>query len=164
MLSSMQGQGQGQMQSQGQGQNQRQNQLWGQVQGQTQTQEQGHEQGQGQVDTINLATIVTEWRKIHEEITQLRQQASEKTKRATVLENIIMNIMKQQNVGALDLKSSGGRILYAKKQRKSGLNGKVIQKLLTEHLKDEVKAAEAVKYLSEHREAVTKEKLAYEKM
>ena len=154
MLSSMQSQGQ--MQAQGQGQNQGQNQVWGQAQGQDQT--------QGQVDTINLATIVTEWRKIHEEITQLRQQASEKTKRATVLENIIMNIMKQQNVGALDLKSSGGRILYAKKQRKSGLNGKVIQKLLTEHLKDEVKAAEAVKYLSEHREAVTKEKLAYEKM
>lgn len=142
------------MQGQGQGQGQNQSQMWGHNQGQEQT----------QVDTINLATIVTEWRKMHDEITQLRQQASEKTKRATVLENIIMNIMKQQNVGALDLKSSGGRILYAKKQRKSGLNGKVIQKLLTEHLKDEVKAAEAVKYLSEHREAVTKEKLAYEKM
>jgi len=72
--------------------------------------------------------------------------------------------MKQQNLGALDLKSSGGRILYAKKQRKSGLNEKVIQKLLTEHLKDETKAAEAVKYLKDKREAVVKEKLAYEKL
>jgi len=35
---------------------------------------------------------------------------------------------------------------------------------LTEHLKDETKAAEAVKYLTEHREAVTQEKLAYEKL
>jgi hypothetical protein len=116
------------------------------------------------VDPVNLATIVTEWRRVHEEISQLRQQASEKAKRANVLEGIIMNIMKQQNVGALDLKSSGGRILYNKKQRKSGLNSKVIQKLLTEHLKDETKAAEAVKYLSEHREAVVKEKLAYERL
>ena len=72
--------------------------------------------------------------------------------------------MKQQNVGALDLKSSGGRILYEKKERKSGLNAKTIQKLLTEHLKDETKAAEAVKYMAEHRDAVTKEKLAYERV
>jgi hypothetical protein len=119
---------------------------------------------QAPVDTTNLATIVSEWRKMHEEIASLKQQASEKKKRAIVLENIIMNIMRQQNMGAIDLRSSGGRILYEKKERKSGLNSKTIQKLLTEHLKDEMKAADAVKYLTEHREAVTKEKLSYEKM
>jgi hypothetical protein len=117
-----------------------------------------------QVDVSNLATIVSEWRRIHEEIAQHKQAASEKTKRAKVLEAIIMNIMKQQNLGALDLKSSGARILYEKQQRKSGLNAKTLQKLLTEHLKDEAKAAEALKYVTEHREAVTKEKLAYEKL
>ena len=116
------------------------------------------------VDTQNLATVVTEWRKMHEEIAQHKQQASEKNKRAKVLEGIIMNIMKQQNLGALDLKSSGGRILYEKKEHKAGLNTKTIQKLLTEHLKDETKAAEALKYMEEHRDAVTKEKLSYEKM
>ena len=110
----------------------------------------------------NLGTVVTEWRRINDEISQHRQQASEKTKRAKVLEGLIMNIMKQQNLGALDLKNSGGRILYEKQQRKTGLNPKVIQKLLTEHMKDETKAAEALKYINEHREAVTKEKLAYE--
>jgi hypothetical protein len=115
-------------------------------------------------DAQNLATIVTEWRKMHEDIQTLKQQASEKTKRAKVLEAIIMNIMKQQNLGALDLKSSGGRILYEKQQRKSGLNAKTIQKLLTEHLKDETQAAEAVKYMTEHRDEVTKEKLSYTKL
>ncbi len=124
----------------------------------------GKEMDSSSNDTHNLATIVSEWRKIHEEIAQHKQQASEKTKRANVLEAIIMNIMKQQNVGALDLKSSGGRILYEKKERKSGLNTKTIQKLLTAHLKDETKAAEAVKYLTDNREPVTKEKLAYEKL
>lgn len=116
------------------------------------------------VDTNNLAVVVTEWRKLHDEITQHKQQASEKKKRAAVLESIIMNIMKQQNVGALDLKSSGGRILYEKMERKSGLGAKKLQKLLVEHLKDETKAAEAIKYINEHRDAVTKEKLAYEKL
>jgi hypothetical protein len=121
-------------------------------------------QQQPPVDTANLATIVSEWRKMHEEIASLKQQASEKKKRAVVLENIIMNIMRQQNMDAIDLKSSGGCILYEKQQRKTGLNTKTIQKLLTEHLKDESKAAEAVKYLAEHREVVMKEKLFYEKM
>lgn len=116
------------------------------------------------VDTQNLATIVTEWRKMHEEISAARQQISEKRKRVQVLESIILNIMKQQNLGALDLKSSGGRILYEKKERKAGLNAKTIQKLLTEHLKDESAAAEALKYINEHREATTKEGLAYEKL
>jgi hypothetical protein len=115
------------------------------------------------MDPQNLATIVVEWRRIHEEITQLRQQASEKTKRAKILEAIIMNIMKQQNVGARDLKSSGGRILYEKKERKGGLGAKTLQKLLTEHMKDETKAADAIKYLNEHRDARTLERLAYER-
>ena len=121
------------------------------------------EQQQQPVDTQNLSLVVTEWRRICDEISQHKQQASEKGKRVKVLEGIIMNIMKQQNLGALDLKSSGARILYQKKEGKSGLNGKVLQKLLTEHLKDEAKATEALKYINEHREATTKEKLAYEK-
>ena len=61
-------------------------------------------QQQPPVDTVNLATIVSEWRKMHEEIASLKQQASEKKKRAVVLENIIMNIMRQQNMGAIDLR------------------------------------------------------------
>ena len=120
-------------------------------------------QEQQPVDTQNLATVVTEWRRICDEISVHKQQVSEKTKRVKVLESIILNIMKQQNLGALDLKSSGGRILYQKKEGKSGLNAKVLQKLLTDHMKDETKAAEALKYINEHREAITKEKLAYEK-
>lgn len=115
-------------------------------------------------DVQNLATIVSEWRRNHDEISQQKQQIREKVKRVKVLEAIIMNIMKQQNMGAIDLKSSGGRILYEKQERKSGLSSKTLQKLLTEHLKDETKASEAVKYLTEHRDAVTKEKLAYEKL
>lgn len=119
---------------------------------------------QTQVDPQNLATIVTEWRKIHEEISQMKEKVKENKKRAVVLESIIMNIMKQKNLGALDLKSSGGRILYEKKERKGGLGAKTLQKLLTEHMKDEAKAAEAIKYLNEHRDAKTLERLSYERM
>lgn len=115
-------------------------------------------------DVQNLATIVTEWRRIHEEIAKAKQEVSEKNKRAKVLEGIIMGTMKQHNLGALDLKSSGGRILYEKKERKGGLNTKKLQKFATEHMKDETKAAEFVKYVQEHLETINKEKLAYEKL
>ena len=128
----------------------------------------GSQQG-GQVDvppmdTQNLATIVLEWRRIQDELVGLRQQTSEKNKRAKILEGIILNIMKQNNMGALDLKSSGARILYEQKQTKITLNPKTLQKLLTEHMKDETKAAEAVQYISEHREGGVKDKLKCEKL
>jgi hypothetical protein len=116
------------------------------------------------VDAANLGQIVGEWRRLNDDIAAMKQQVSEKTKRSKILEAIILNIMKQNNLGALDLKSSGARVLYEKKEKKGGLNGKKIQQLLTEHLKDETKAAEAVKYLIEHRDAKTTEKLFYEKL
>jgi len=115
------------------------------------------------VDTQNLATIVTEWRRMCDEVAIQKQQVGEKGKKIKVLEGIILSIMKQKNLGALDLKASGGRILYKKKEGKSGLNAKSLQKLLTAHLKDETKAVEALKYINENREATTKEKLSYEK-
>ena len=114
-------------------------------------------------DTQNLAMIVTQWRSMSDELTLLKQQVAEKAKRVKVLEGLIMSAMKKDNLGALDLKSSGGRILYEKKDGKSGLSAKVLQKLLTEHLKDETKASEALKYIAEHREVVNKEKISSEK-
>ena len=114
-------------------------------------------------DLTNLGTIVQEWRRIHEEISDLKQQAREKSKRVKVLEEIVMKTMKVNNIGALDLKNSGGRILYNKKQSKEGLNPKVIQELLTAHMKSEEKAAEAIKYISDNRKSKTVEGLLYEK-
>jgi hypothetical protein len=115
------------------------------------------------LDVNNLGTVVQEWRRIHEEISDLKQQAREKSKRAKVLEEIVMKTMKVNNIGALDLKNSGGRILYNKKNAKEVLNPKTIQKLLTQHFKSDEKAIEALKYINEHRESKTRESLLYEK-
>jgi hypothetical protein len=118
---------------------------------------------QSPIEISNLGTIVQEWRRLHEEISELRQQAREKTKRIQILQEIVLKTMKVNNIGALDLKNSGGRILYDKKQSKEGLNPKTIHKLLSEHFKNEQTAAEALKYIAEHRESKTREKLVYEK-
>lgn len=115
------------------------------------------------VEISNLGTIVQEWRRLHEEISDINQQVREKKKRVKILEEIVLKTMKMNNIGTLDLKNSGGRILYNKKNSKEGLNAKTIHKLLSEHLKSEEKAAEAIKYINEHRESKTRENLLYEK-
>ena len=115
------------------------------------------------VEISNLGTIVQEWRRLHEEISDINQQVREKKKRVKILEEIVLKTMKIHNIGTLDLKNSGGRILYNKKNSKEGLNAKTIHKLLSEHMKSEEKATEAIKYINEHRESKTRENLLYEK-
>lgn len=119
------------------------------------------ENGTQPIDMANLIPIIQEWRRIHEEIAELNQQTRERRKRIKILDGIILEKMKQGNIGALNLKS--GRILYKKKESKEGLAPKTVQKLLTEHLQDEKAAAEAMRYVLENRESKITEKIEYEK-
>ena len=110
-----------------------------------------------------LTSIISNWKEISGELKTLNEQVREKRKRLKVMEEMILRIMKKHNIGALDLKGSGGRILYRRSSSKSGINDKVLFGLLSEHLKSETSAAEAVKYITEHRETKSKESLVYEK-
>ncbi len=113
-------------------------------------------------DTATLPTAIKEWCRIQEEITQFKLQIRERTRRSKALENFIMEIMKRNNIGALDLKSSGGRILYKKSKRTAGLSGDTLNKLLADALKSEEKAQEVIKYISENRSTKVSELLSYE--
>jgi hypothetical protein len=110
-----------------------------------------------------LSSIIKEWKETNEQIKVLNDQVREKRKRVKVQEEMILRIMKKHNIGALDLKSSGGRILYRRSTTKGGINEKILFGLLSQHLKSETDAAAAIKYITEHREAKTKESLRYEK-
>jgi hypothetical protein len=110
-----------------------------------------------------LTSIISNWKEISGELKTLNEQVREKRKRLKVMEEMILRIMKKHNIGALDLKGSGGRILYRRSSSKSGINDKILFGLLSEHLKSETSAAEAVKYITEHRQTKSKESLVYEK-
>jgi len=116
-----------------------------------------------QQELSQLSNIIKEWKETNEQIKVLNEQMREKRKRIKVQEEMILRIMKKHNIGALDLKSSGGRILYKRSTTKGGINEKILFGLLTQHLKSETDAAAAIKYITEHREAKTKESLRYEK-
>jgi hypothetical protein len=116
-----------------------------------------------QSEMTQLSTAIQEWKRVHDELVEVRQDMREKGKRVKVLESVIMQIMKKNNIGALDLRSSGGRLLYKKKASKTGFSPKTLMKLLSDHFKSETKAAEVLTYITTNRESKVRELLAYEK-
>ena len=110
-----------------------------------------------------LSQMIKSWKELHGEVATLKEQVREKNKRLKVMEEMILRIMKKNNIGALDLSNSGGRLLYRRSNAKAGLSPKTLLSLLTDHLKSEQKAAEAIKYITDNREARVRESLLYEK-
>ena len=116
-----------------------------------------------QQELEQLSIMIKSWRDLHTESVELSAQVKEKKKRSKALEEMILRIMKKHNIGALDLKESGGRILYRRSSTKTGLTPKTLLTLLAEHLKSEDAATNALKYINEHREARVRESLLYER-
>ena len=78
-----------------------------------------------------LSQIIKDWKEANEQVKELNEQVREKRKRLKVQEEMILRIMKKHNIGALDLKGSGGRILYRKSTSKGGMNEKLLFGLLS---------------------------------
>jgi predicted GNAT family N-acyltransferase len=113
-----------------------------------------------------LATLthsIIEWRRLKEENDSRKQQLREAGTKMKALEEIIVRVMKSHNIGALDLKNSGGRVLFKRQKRAAGLGQKTMEKLIAEHLESQEKAQNLMKYIQEHREVVIKESIQYEK-
>ena len=114
-------------------------------------------------EMATLKEIIMAWREIEDDLSTLNSQIREKKKKQKTMEEIILRIMKKNNIGALDLKGSGGRLLYRRQTMKGTLNVKTLTEMLTTHLKSETAATEALKFINEHRGAKVKESLMYEK-
>ena len=113
-----------------------------------------------------LATLthsIIEWRRLKEDNDSRKQQVREANTKMKALEEVILRVMKNNNIGVLDLKNSGGRVCFRKQKRQVGLGQKNMVKLITEHLQSEEKASELMNYIQEHREVITKESIHYEK-
>jgi hypothetical protein len=123
------------------------------------------EQQKAQQELSQLSNIIKEWKQTAEEVKTLNEAMREKRKKVKVQEEMILRIMKKHNIGALDLKGSGGRILYRRSTTKGGMNDKLLFGLLAQYMKSETAAADAIKFIEEQRTASskTKESLLYEK-
>ena len=114
-------------------------------------------------DIAMLTHSIIEWRRLKEENDSRKQQMREAATKMKALEEIIVRVMKSHNIGALDLKNSGGRVLFKKQKRQAGLGQRNMEKLIAEHLESQEKAQNLMKYIQEHREVVIKETIQYEK-
>lgn len=114
-------------------------------------------------DIAMLTHSIIEWRRLKEENDVHKQQVREAGTKMKALEEIIVRVMKSHNIGALDLKNSGGRVLFKKQKRQAGLGQKNMEKLIAAHLESQEKAQNLMKYIQEHREVVIVEKIQYEK-
>ena len=114
-------------------------------------------------EMATLTHSIIEWRKLKEEHEKVRHQLREYGTKMKKLEEIILRIMKNHNIGALDLKSSGGRVLFKKQKRQAGLGQKNMMMLMSAGLQSEEKAKDLMTYIQEHREVVVKESIHYEK-
>ena len=114
-------------------------------------------------DLATLTHSILEWKRLKEIQDRLRQELRETSTKMKALEEIVVTIMKAHNIGALDLKNSGGRVLFKKSKRQAGLGQKAMEKLIAEHLESVEKAQALMQYVQDHREVVIKESIMYEK-
>jgi hypothetical protein len=113
-------------------------------------------------DLTSLPTLIKTWKALSDEVKELQASVREKKTRQKALEEMILQSMKKNNIGALDLHKTGGRILYRRKTAKESLGTKNLARLLGEALKSEKAAADALKYVEDHRGSKVKESLLYE--
>lgn len=111
-----------------------------------------------------LTHSIIEWRRLKEENDIRKIQVRETNTKMKALEEIIVRVMKSHNIGALDLKNSGGRVLFKKQKRQAGLGQKNMERLIAEHLESQEKAQLLMNYIKDHREIITKESIHYEKI
>jgi hypothetical protein len=132
------------------------------------SQQQASQQEENQIiapqenDLATLTYSIIEWRRLKVENDAVRDAVRERTKKMKALEDIILRVMKSHNIGALDLKNSGGRVLFNKQKRQVGLSQKTMAKLVSEHLQSDEAALELMKYIHEHREVKIVESIRYE--
>ena len=114
-------------------------------------------------DMTILTNSIIEWKRLKDSCEYARDELRQNMKSMKINEEIILNIMKNHRIGALDLKNSGGLILCKKQKRQKGIGHKNMVKLMAEHLKSEEEANKLMKHIQDSREVVTVEKIAYEK-
>ena len=116
-------------------------------------------------DDINiLPQMITAWKAVKTESTQLQQQIREKKLRQKALEEVIMRTMKKHNVGQLDLKASNSRLSCATKETKGSLSQKNLESYLGEFMKSSDEAKKAIAFIDEKRGRNKKDVLSFESL
>ena len=114
-------------------------------------------------DLATLTQSIIEWRRLKEDSDGWKRQLREANLKMKVLEKIILSVMKSHNIGALDLKNSGGRVFFKTKKSQGSIGQKNMIKLIGDYFKSADEATKLMEYVQAQRPVVVKESIYYEK-
>jgi hypothetical protein len=114
-------------------------------------------------DLQTLTHSIIEWRRLKEENDLRKREVREATTKMNALEKIILAVMKSHNIGALDLKNSGGRVFFKTKKSQASVGQKGMLKLISDYLKSPEEATKLMEFVQSNRGVVVKESIHYEK-
>ena len=115
-------------------------------------------------DLSILPQMITAWKAVKGETSQLQQQLREKKLRQKALEEVIMRTMKKHNVGQLDLKASNSRLSCCTKETKGSLSQGKLETFLGEYMKSTEEAKKAIDFINEKRGINKKDVLSFENL
>ena len=115
-------------------------------------------------DLQQLPQMIIQWKQTQEEVKKLKQQIRELNIREKAFSDVIMRVMKKNNIGTHDLQQSQSRILYNTKEKKMSIGVKGLAGQLSEFLKSDEEAKKAVDFLLGKRTTKSVESLVLEKL
>jgi len=115
-------------------------------------------------DMATLSHAIVEWRRLTNECVEYQQEIKERKTKMKALEQVILRVMKNHQIGALDLKTSNARIMTKQAKKQTGLGAKNLQDYLAEYLKSPQEAQKALEFINSKREITTLDKLSYVKL
>jgi hypothetical protein len=115
-----------------------------------------------QEEINTLSQTLRQWYSSFEAIEKAKQNIKEETARMKTLESLIVSMMRNHAIGALDMSSTGGRVVYKKDKRIAPVSKKDMLTLLAEHQQSEDKAREIMDFIDQHKTIVWRESLSYE--
>jgi len=114
-------------------------------------------------DLATLTHSIIEWRRLKEDNDARKRDVREANTKMTALEKVILAVMKSHNIGALDLKNSGGRVFFKTKKTQGAIGQKTMVKYIGDYLKSAEEATKLIDYLQSQRPVLVKESIHYEK-
>ena len=113
-------------------------------------------------DLATLTHSIIEWRRLKEESDGWKRQLREANTKMKALEKIILAVMKSHNIGALDLKNSGGRVFFKTQKKQGSVGQKGMVKLIGDYLKSADEAVKLMDFVQAQRPIIVKESIHYE--
>jgi hypothetical protein len=114
-------------------------------------------------DLATLTHSIIEWRRLKEDNDARKREVREASTKMAALEKIILAVMKSHNIGALDLKNSGGRVFFKTKKTQASVGQKGMLKLIGDYLKSAEEATKLMEFVQTQRPVLVKESIHYEK-